>query len=37
LSKRKTLGLGVQSRRKDLHPNELANKIVSHWLHRRGY
>src|SRR2546426_6078236 len=37
LSKRKTLGLGVQSRRQDLHPNELANKIVSHWLRKRGY
>ena len=37
LSKRKTLGLSVQSRRQDLHPNELANKIVSHWLQRRGY
>ena len=37
LSKRKTRGLGVQSRRQDLHPNELANKIVSDWLDRRGY
>ena len=37
LSKRKTRGLGVQSRRQDLHPNELANKIVSDWLEKRGY
>ncbi len=37
LSKRKTRGLGVQSRRQDLHPNELANKIVSDWLRKRGY
>jgi ParB family chromosome partitioning protein len=37
LSKRKTHGLVVQSRRQDLHPNELANKIVSGWLDRRGY
>jgi ParB family chromosome partitioning protein len=37
LSKRKTHGLLVQSRRKDLHPNELANKIVSDWLDKRGY
>ena len=37
LSKRKTRGLGIQSRRQDLHPNELANKIISHWLERRGY
>ena len=37
LSKRKTLGLDVQSRRQDLHPNELANKILSAWLEKRGY
>ena len=37
LSKRKSHGLGVQSRRQDLHPNELANKIVSDWLEKRGY
>lgn len=37
LSKRKSRGLGVQSRRQDLPPNELANKIVSDWLERRGY
>ncbi|MHB8547489.1 MAG: ParB/RepB/Spo0J family partition protein [Nitrosotalea sp.] len=37
LSKRKSRGLGVQSRRQDLHPNELANKIVSDWLEKRGY
>jgi ParB family chromosome partitioning protein len=37
LSKRKTRGLGIQSRRQDLHPNELANKIVSYWLRKRGY
>ncbi len=37
LSKRKTRGLLVQSHRQDLHPNELANKIVSDWLDRRGY
>jgi len=37
LSKRKTRGLGVQSRRQDLHPSELANKIVTDWLDRRGY
>jgi ParB family chromosome partitioning protein len=37
LSKRKTRGLGVQSRRQDIHPSELANKIVSNWLSKRGY
>ena len=37
LSKRKTHGLLVQSRRQDLHPNELANKIISDWLDKRGY
>jgi ParB family chromosome partitioning protein len=37
LSKRKSHGLGVQSRRQDLHPNELANKIISDWLEKRGY
>jgi len=37
LSKRKTRGLGVQSRRKDIPPNDLANKIVSDWLAKRGY
>lgn len=37
LSKRKTRGLGIQSRRQDLYPNELANKIVSNWLRNRGY
>jgi ParB family transcriptional regulator, chromosome partitioning protein len=37
LSKRKTRGLGVQSRRKDLNPSELANKIISDWLEKRGY
>lgn len=37
LSKRKARGLGVQSRRQDLQPNELANKIVSDWIRRRGY
>lgn len=37
LSKRKTRGLVVQSHQQDLHPNELANKIVSDWLGKRGY
>ena len=37
LSKRKTRGLLVQSRHQDLYPSELANKIVSDWLDRRGY
>jgi ParB family chromosome partitioning protein len=37
LSKRKTRGLLIQSRRKDIHPNELANKIISDWLDKRGY
>jgi len=37
LSKRKTRGLLVQSHRQDVHPNQLANKIVSDWLDRRGY
>ena len=37
LSKRKTRGLLVQSHRQDVHPNQLANKIVSNWLDRRGY
>lgn len=37
LSKRKTRGLLVQSQRQDVHPNQLANKIVSNWLDRRGY
>lgn len=37
LSKSKTRGLLVQSHRQDLHPNELANKIVSEWLDRKGY
>lgn len=37
LSKRKTRGLLVQSHRQDLNPNELANKIVSDWLDRKGY
>jgi ParB family chromosome partitioning protein len=37
LSKRKSRGLGIQSRRQDLHPTELANKIVSYWLEKRGY
>ncbi len=37
LSKRKSQGLGVQSRSQDIQPNELANKIISDWLARRGY
>ena len=37
LSKRKTHGLLVQSRRQDLLPNELANKIISSWLNKHGY
>lgn len=37
LSKRQARGLGTQSRRQDLIPNELANKIVSDWLRRKGY
>jgi len=37
LSKRKARGLNIQSRRQDLQPNELANKIVSDWLERRRY
>ena len=37
LSKRKTRGLLAQSHHKDLHPSELANKIVSDWLEKRGY
>ncbi len=37
LSKGKARGLGTQSRRQDLDPRELANKIVSDWLRRKGY
>lgn len=37
LSKKKTRGLLVQSRRQDLPPNDLANKIISDWLDKRGY
>lgn len=37
LSKRKARGLNIQSRRKDLQPSELANKIMSDWLGKRGY
>jgi ParB family chromosome partitioning protein len=37
LSKRKTHGLDIQSRRQDLQPNDLANKIISDWLEKRGY
>jgi len=37
LSKRKTRGLLVQSNRQDIPPSELANKIISDWLDKRGY
>lgn len=37
LPKGKTRGLVVQSRRQDLEPQELANKIISEWLKRKGY
>ncbi|MGI0087728.1 MAG: ParB/RepB/Spo0J family partition protein [Nitrosotalea sp.] len=37
LSKGKSRGLGTQSRRQGLEPQELANKIVGDWLKRKGY
>ncbi|MGI0045790.1 MAG: ParB/RepB/Spo0J family partition protein [Nitrosotalea sp.] len=37
LSKGKTRGLAAQSRRQDLEPQELANKIIFDWLKKRGY
>ncbi|MBI5146461.1 MAG: ParB/RepB/Spo0J family partition protein [Thaumarchaeota archaeon] len=37
LSKRTARGLGIQARSQEINPNELANKIVSDWLERRGY
>jgi ParB family chromosome partitioning protein len=37
LSKRQARGLGTQSRHQDVAPNELANKIISDWLGRKGY
>ena len=37
LSKGKVRGLAAQSRRQDLEPKELANKIVFEWLKRKGY
>ncbi|MGH2613309.1 MAG: ParB/RepB/Spo0J family partition protein [Rhabdochlamydiaceae bacterium] len=37
LSKGKARGLGIQSRHQDLGPQELANKIISDWLKRKGY
>ncbi|MGH2612890.1 MAG: ParB/RepB/Spo0J family partition protein, partial [Rhabdochlamydiaceae bacterium] len=37
LSKGKSRGLGTQSRRQDMEPQELANKIVTDWLKRKGY
>lgn len=37
LSKKQARGLGTQSRHKDLEPNDLAGKIVSDWLRRKGY
>lgn len=37
LSKIKVRGLVAQSRRQDLEPKELANKIVFDWLKRKGY
>jgi ParB family chromosome partitioning protein len=37
LSKGKSRGLVTQSRRQELEPRELANKIVFDWLKKRGY
>lgn len=37
LSKRQACGLGIQSRRQDVEPDDLAGKIVSDWLGRKGY
>lgn len=37
LSKKQARGLGTQSHHKDLEPNDLAGKIVSDWLRRKGY
>jgi len=37
LSKGRARGLGTQSRRQNLAPNELANKIISDWLRKKGY
>jgi ParB family chromosome partitioning protein len=37
LSKGKTRGLVTQSKRHDLDPDELANKIVFDWLKKKGY
>ena len=37
LSKGKARGLAIQSRRQDIAPKELANKIVFDWLTKKGY
>lgn len=37
LSRGRSRGLGIQSRRQGLEPRELANKIVVDWLKRKGY
>lgn len=37
LSKRQARGLGTQSKNRDMNPRELANKIVSDWLKKKGY
>ena len=37
LPKRKAHGLAVQSRRQEIEPQELAGKIVSDWLRKKGY
>lgn len=37
LSKRQAKGLIIQSRRKELTPQELANDIVTGWLKKKGY
>jgi len=37
LPKGKSRALGTQSRQKGMEPQELANKIVSDWLKKRGY
>jgi len=37
LSKKQARGLGTQSKRRDMDPRELANKIVFDWLKKKGY
>lgn len=37
LPKGKSHGLSVQSKRQDIEPRELAHKIVSDWLKKKGY